>query len=459
MTHMKPLMKPLSLIWPAAAAVLFAASSLVIIQDRLIADYIVAIAVMALAAFVANAAILHIAPGMQVPLAVLASLATAVALLLRLYFFDRSSHDYTAFLKPWVELIRENGGFLALKKDFGDYNVPYLYVLALISYLPGSDLILIKLVSVLFDMALAAGLCWAMQPLIKDGKGWTGDDKLAMLYFAVLFLPTVWLNSSHWGQCDSLYTAFAVFSLGCLIRGRGRPAVVMAALSFAVKLQAVFFLPLALPLLIQKKLRLRELIWFPITYIITVLPAIALGKSPLSTLTIYFNQTQTYSDYLVLNAPSLFALPLFENLPRNLGFLLGIAAAAAFVAIFTYLTVKRGFGIYPVAAAFCLFVPFLLPSMHDRYFYLADVLSVGLALIYPRRAWWAPICVQLGSYAAYHSLLFRNWLLPLLYWRESWHTMALPAVIMLIGGIGILRALKTEKAGEPAPDTQGIVTE
>ena len=42
------------------------------------------------------------------------------------------------------------GGFAAVKLPIGNYNAPYLYFLAAISYLPIPDLYLIKLFSILF---------------------------------------------------------------------------------------------------------------------------------------------------------------------------------------------------------------------------------------------------------------------------------------------------------------------
>jgi Gpi18-like mannosyltransferase len=40
-------------------------------------------------------------------------------------------------------------------------------------------------------------------------------------------------------------------------------------------------------------------------------------------------------------------------------------------------------------------VPFVLPSMHERYFYLADVLTLILAFYLPRQLWFVPIIVAL----------------------------------------------------------------
>jgi len=51
-------------------------------------------------------------------------------------------------------------------------------------------------------------------------------------------------------------------------------------------------------------------------------------------------------------------------------------------------------------------VPFLLPSMHERYFYLAEVLTVIAAFYLPRRLWHVPVLVQVASFLAYLHVLF-----------------------------------------------------
>ena len=89
----------------------------------------------------------------------LAALPAAAALLVRAVCFDYVSSDYENFISVWMEFFRLNGGFRAIAQDIGDYNVPYLYMLAGISYLKIPDLYLIKWFSVLFDVLLAWAVC------------------------------------------------------------------------------------------------------------------------------------------------------------------------------------------------------------------------------------------------------------------------------------------------------------
>jgi hypothetical protein len=49
-------------------------------------------------------------------------------------------------------------------------------------------------------------------------------------------------------------------------------------------------------------------------------------------------------------------------------------------------------------------VPFILPKMHDRYFFPADVLSFAVAVLNPE-LWFIPILYQLISGTAYTAFL------------------------------------------------------
>ena len=54
-----------------------------------------------------------------------------------------------------------------------------------------------------------------------------------------------------------------------------------------------------------------------------------------------------------------------------------------------------------------LFPPFLLPGVHERYFFAADVLSVVYAFYYPKQ-WYVPLLVQFASGFSYFPFLFQR---------------------------------------------------
>ena len=137
----------------------------------------------------------------------------------RFAVLDYQTLDYQDFLSRWVDYFRRSGGFRALREQVGNYNIPYLYFLALFSYSSISDLYLIKLLSIFFDIILA----WASMLLL--GRYTQSPARRMGLFFTVLFLPTVFLNGSLWAQCDSSYVALAV--LGIYLALDDRPVLSM----------------------------------------------------------------------------------------------------------------------------------------------------------------------------------------------------------------------------------------
>ncbi len=95
--------------------------------------------------------------GLDRPRLLDALLPIGLAFFLRALLLDYQSADYQMFLSQWAAAFRDGGGFAAVKLPIGNYNAPYLYFLAAISYLPIPDLYLIKLFSILFDVVLAWG--------------------------------------------------------------------------------------------------------------------------------------------------------------------------------------------------------------------------------------------------------------------------------------------------------------
>ena len=231
-----------------------------------------------------------------------AALLLAAAFVLRGLCLNYETSDYTQFLTVWVDFFRTHGGLAALRESVGNYNVPYLTFLALISGSSLPDLYLIKLFSIFFDVVLA----WSVMQLVglfRREAVW----KLAA-FFLVLFWPTVMLNSALWGQCDSVYAALAVLSVYLVLAGHPVLGVVSIGASFAFKLQAVFVMPVFLLFWLTRRVKLRHTLAFPATCVVMVLPAVIAGRGLLDALTIPFQQTGSIGTGLNYNSSSVFAL-------------------------------------------------------------------------------------------------------------------------------------------------------
>lgn len=364
----------------------------------------------------------------------LALLPVGLALLLRTLLLDHITDDYVTFLSDWAAFFRENGGWAAVALPKGNYTAPYLYFLAAISYLPFYDLYLIKLFSILFDVILAWGGCRLVQALVP-GDRYRGASAFCLL----LLLPTVILNASAWAQCDAIYAALCLHGLAAGLEGRPRSSALLAGLAFACKLQTVFLLPVWAVLWMSRRTRFRYLLWFPAACVLSVLPALALGKPLADVLGVYFGQAAEYSAYLTLNAPSLYAL-----IPYNAQINVALAARAGILAAFLLVLGTLGWlllrrrdlsrlAVFLAGVVFAIGIPLLLPHMHDRYFFLADVLTLTWACT-ARRGILPAVLTQIASLGAYHAYLLLRYAFP----------MGLGAVLLLLALVWSLSSLVHE---------------
>ena len=337
-------------------------------------------------------------------------LPIGAAMLFRALSLDYISGDYVSFLQHWAQFFRTYGGFSTIASNVGNYNVPYLYYIAFMSYIDVPDLYMYKLLSILFDVALA----WGCFRLVRSlGRERQGSAAPLIAFGAALLLPTVVLNGAYWAQCDVIYGALAIHAAALALEGRGKTSVALMALAFSFKLQAVFVLPLWGVLWLAKRVKFRELWVFPLTYLAVVLPAAALGKPWKDILGVYFQQVGEYPR-LVLNAPSAYQfIPYGVETDQTLASALGIAAAGLLVLALLALGWRlRGRMSRETAMAaavvLCLGVPFFLPRMHERYFFLADVFTLCWACVSPRRVPMAVLAegASLASYLVFLRLKF-----------------------------------------------------
>ena len=339
---------------------------------------------------------------------VIAAVLMLLAMGLRAAMLDYRTLDYINFLSRWVEFFRQHGNFRALRYSVGNYNIPYLYFLAFFSVLPFDDLYLIKLLSTLSDVLLA----WAVMLLCS--RFTRSRPRLLSAFFVTLFLPTVYLNSAVWGQCDSLYVAPLLLGIWCALEGRPWLSVVLACVSFGFKLQAVFILPVYAAFLMTGRISWKHLLAFPATYLLLVLPAVCFGRPFWETITLYWDQTGSIGNGLNYNSPSVYSV--FYNFRNEKA-----AATAGIVLAFFYMLNLLAVAfrnrkslnekaILTLCLLFAIGIPFFLPHMHERYFYGADILSLILAFSVP---WTFPtaILVQFASLLGYHAYLKMRYLL------------------------------------------------
>ncbi|MEV6611474.1 hypothetical protein [Kutzneria sp. NPDC051319] len=321
---------------------------------------------------------------------------------LRMAFLDYQTGDARIFLS-WYQHIASNGGFAALKDiSFANYNVTYLYLLAALSYLPVTPLLGIKILSAAFDFVLGY-FVYRLVALRYPGKWWP-----VLAGALVLFLPTVVVNASMWGQADAMYAAFAVGGVYFLLRKRPWLACAFIGVAFALKLQTVFLFPLLLLLVLLRFIPWKSLLAIPLVYLMLDIPALLIGTSPSQLVSVYVAQTGTF-DLLTLNAPNVYqylGTSVTSSALRIAGIALtGFLVLALVVAVWWRRVEMSSTRIILAATVSVLLVPYFLPAMHERYFFLADALTVVAAFYLPRKLWALPVLEQFASFFAYLPFL------------------------------------------------------
>ncbi len=327
----------------------------------------------------------------------------AVAVIMRLCIFDHHSNDYDMFLSVWFEEIKAAGGLSALAADLGDYTPMYKYIITLLTFLPVNSLYSYKAVSCLFDVVMAIYVGLIVRQL--------GGSKLKGLlaYAAVLFLPNVFLNSAVWAQCDAIFTCFCIMSFYYMLKNMDNVSVALYAVAFSFKLQAIFYAPVIVVAILRKRLNLRSLLCFPLTYFLCGLPAWIAGMSFFDAyFAAYCTQVGEYP-ILTLGAMNLYQLLPFNYTYENLGRLLvffSVGVCAMFCLFFykkNYAERKENWVI--IAYTMTTLLPFVLPHMHERYFYISDIFAVLFAFTFPKKI-YIPAATVYASLRAVASSLF-----------------------------------------------------
>ncbi len=346
----------------------------------------------------------------------LGALLLCVSLFIRTISYPIQTSDYQYFVKVWYGLLASQPGLSAFKTVFANYAPLYLYFLKGLTYLSTafggalSPLLGVKLLSAAFDVIIALIICGILRAI--DKERFTRSS--LFLSFAIVFsIPTLILNSSLWAQCDALYAAGVLGSLYYIVKDKPLGAALAYAFAFCLKLQAIFFLPIIVGYLLAKRGKALYLLFVPGLFALSIVPAWLAGGSFSSWALQYLGQTGDYS-YINLNSPSVFAFVDAMHLSASLQTMLGnvglvlaaLAALALTVATFRLYFRAESRAAIPAStilqlSLLCiLIIPFFLPHMHERYFYLGDVLAVLYAL-YDARTWFIAVLAVGASFFAY----------------------------------------------------------
>lgn len=310
--------------------------------------------------------------------------------------------DYNIFIGPWMERIQELGGVKSLGIEVGNYPPLYMYTFTFLSYLPCSYLTSVKVFFCIFDYILALG-CGL---LLYEGK--KNKNAGILMYAIILLLPTVVADSALWAQVDASYAAFLIFSMYFLAKDKPVASFIFYGISFSLKLQSLFLLPLYIVLWVKKKnMKILHFLLIPATYVVTILPAWIAGRSFKDLLLIYFNHYGEYTQILSMNRPNAYFLTVNDMLQEYVGgagvwFTLGLLICLMYYLVKKDVAVNVEFMVH-AGLLILMIVTFFLPYMHERYGYVADLLAVAYG-IYNIKKFYIPVimvAVSLGGYIGF----------------------------------------------------------
>lgn len=345
--------------------------------------------------------------------AIIVILISILAIGIRVPLMNYVSGDMENFVLVWMEQLKSNGGIRALGLEIGNYNIIYMTLLAILTYIPLNKMILVKILSIVFDFIIA----WAGATIIGDLIKNKEKNNIIFLisYGMLLLVPSLILNSAMWGQCDSIYVAFIVLSIMFLIKNKYVKSIIMLGIAFAFKLQTIFIFPLyGLIYLGRKKFPFYYFFIIPIVNCISWLPAIINGRSILSCAKIYLGQTETVNNLInrnivnvynfIFNANSTFV----RDMSGRVGYIGIVLLLLIFIGISIMIIVKKtdikDDKIFLIGIWGVLISVFLLPHMHERYLIVADILLVIYLIAYNKNA-FVVVGINLISVYLYYRYL------------------------------------------------------
>lgn len=301
-----------------------------------------------------------------------------LGLVLRYLAREHTTADAFRYLIPWYLFARDHG-VGGLDEAFTNYTPFYSYLLMIAAQFDrfGQPLSLVKAISTVFELACAIV---AAQIVLRATKA---PHRASLAFCGVWLAPTVVFNGALWGQADSIWTFFTLASVSLFMQGRN--GVLPFAVAFAVKAQGVFLGPFVLGMMLRRKIHWAWLAAIPGVYVALAIPVLLAGRPIASVFWVYVDQAGVFHR-LTMNAANIWVFA--GAAPYAIGVAVGLTlAAAAGLALSVFIARSKreeSSFILLAACASLMLMPYLLPKMHDRYFYAFELASIVLACLNPR---------------------------------------------------------------------------
>lgn len=311
----------------------------------------------------------------------------------------------------WSLRVHETGfsGFYT-KEVFTDYPPGYIYVLYILGFFlklfkttyygDVMSIIILKLPAILCDLAIAYVIFKIARKRFKE------DTSLvcALLY---LFNPSVVMNSTIWGQVDSVYTLCIVAMCYYLIEHKYNRAIIIYAIGVIMKPQMLIFTPVLLFACIEKSFIsyrrgkakfefdssnfLYLLSWSGIGIAIIALSFLPFGFKAVIEQYMDTLGSYTYASVNAYNMWTFFGLNWVDQSKTFLGIPyvvygnLAIVLTVVFSGIIYFKSKREDSRVYLTGAFISIFMFLFAVRMHERYMFPAIVLLFLTFLVRPNK--------------------------------------------------------------------------
>lgn len=368
-------------------------------------------------------------------------------LLLRLFlaFFNMGFANDTACFAAWSDRMFAYGpGKFYTSDMFTDYPPGFMYLLYIVGALKaffrlesycGAHLVLLKLPAILCDMA-----CGYL--VYREAPKTVNPLHAVILSAAYLFNPAVILNSSVWGQVDSVYTLAVVLLCLYLIKGKLLPAYIVFGAGVLLKPQMLVFTPVLLVGIMDyvflKKFSINKLMYNLSQGLLVIVGMVVLCM-PFGLEHVFSQYLSTLGSYpyAAVNAYNFWGFFGLNWVSQDNTFLFLSCKSwgtivILLIVLFTFvlgLRMKENPHKYPILGAFIILTMFLFSvRMHERYMYAGLILLLFSYL-------YKPVKPLFFTYILFSLLHFGNTAHVLFFYDATSYDRKAPVIIAISAGM------------------------
>lgn len=308
--------------------------------------------------------------------------------------------DYKTCVLPWYEELKEIGSLRGLAEYNGSYNIPYVTLLYFLTWIPVKPIISIKMLSITFDYLMALLIMFMVRETVDAEKK---DLYGAFVYGLILLNPVSVINSAYLAQSESIWGFLALYAFWLIWKKHPAVGMLFFGFALAIKPQGVFILPIILLYYFrQKKFSILHILWAFAGIQLSCIPAMIGGCRFDVFFKFFFMMTNQYP-YVYYYYPNIWTY--LQSAPYYVFGKVAIFSAFAVLLLFAVLYVKclKKITLQKMllhVSWTTMTCAMLLPCMHERYNYIAEILLLACA-VREKRYRIPALMLQLASIQCY----------------------------------------------------------